>query len=76
MLAKIQYQSAELAIDFSKPLDISIGLRGDDKNPVAWYLKHPEISPVRDGNFIGKVSEGASVNFNNIWFGMVRNKVH
>ena len=76
MLAKIQYQSAELAIDFSKPLDISIGLRGDDKNPVAWYLKHPEISPVRDGNFIGKVSEGASVNFNNIWFNPHAHSTH
>ncbi|WP_339655453.1 cyclase family protein, partial [uncultured Salegentibacter sp.] len=54
--------------DLSKPLDISIGLRGDAKNPVAWYLDAPIINPVKDGDFIGKVSEGASVNFNNIQF--------
>jgi len=54
--------------DLSKPLDISIGLRGDAKNPVAWYLDAPKITPVKDGDFIGKVSEGASVNFNNIQF--------
>jgi len=54
--------------DLSKPLDISIGLRGDEKNPVAWYLDAPKINPVKDGDFIGKVSEGASVNFNNIQF--------
>ena len=68
MLASISYKDQSYQIDFSKPLDISISLRGDDKNPMAWYLKHPEINPVIDGTFIGKVSKGASVNFNNIWF--------
>nr|WP_237690535.1 cyclase family protein [Salegentibacter lacus] len=43
-------------------------MRGDAKNPVAWYLDAPKINPVKDGDFIGKVSEGASVNFNNIQF--------
>nr|WP_237690393.1 cyclase family protein [Salegentibacter tibetensis] len=43
-------------------------MRGDAKNPVAWYLDAPRINPVKDGGFIGKVSEGASVNFNNILF--------
>ena len=43
-------------------------MRGDEKNPVAWYLDAPKINPVKDGDFIGKVSEGASVNFNNIQF--------
>ncbi|SHG05126.1 Kynurenine formamidase [Salegentibacter echinorum] len=55
-------------IDLSEPLDISIGLRGNEKNPIAWYLKPPKINAVRDGDFVGKVSEGASVNFNNIQF--------
>ena len=68
MLANISHNGESFKIDFSKPLDISISLRGDHKNPVAWYLKHPEIKPVREGDFVGKVSEGASVNFNNIWF--------
>lgn len=68
MLATISHNSNSYKIDFSHPLDISISLRGADKNPMAWYLKHPEITPVKDGEFIGKVSEGASVNFNNIWF--------
>ncbi|MUP44644.1 cyclase family protein [Gramella sp. BOM4] len=68
MLASISHNGQSYKIDLSKPLDISISLRGDHKNPVAWYLKHPEISPVKDGDFIGKVREGASVNFNNIWF--------
>jgi len=66
--ASIELNNQTYQTDFSKPLDISIGLRGDAKNPVAWYLNAPKINPVKDGDFIGKVSEGASVNFNNIQF--------
>ncbi len=68
MLANISHHGKSYKTDFSQPLDISISLRGDHKNPIAWYLKHPEIKPVIDGDFIGKVSKGSSVNFNNIWF--------
>jgi len=66
--ASIAIKDKTYQIDLSKPLDISIGLRGDEKNPVAWYLEAPKIKPVKDGDFIGKVTEGASVNFNNIQF--------
>lgn len=56
-------------IDLSKPLDISITLSDSDKNPIAWYLEKPSISPVKNGDWIGKVSEGkSSTNFNNIAF--------
>ncbi|MDT0677981.1 cyclase family protein [Autumnicola musiva] len=68
MKAKIETGSKTYTVDLSKPLDISLSLRGDSKNPLAWYLDAPEIKPVKNGNFIGKVSEGASVNFNNISF--------
>lgn len=68
MKASIELNNKTYRVDFSKPLDISIGLRGDSKNPVAWYLDSPKINPVKDGDFIGKVTEGASVNFNNIQF--------
>lgn len=68
MKASIELNRKTYETDLSKPIDISIGLRGDAKNPVAWYLDAPKITPVKDGDFIGKVSEGASVNFNNIQF--------
>ena len=55
-------------IDLSKPIDISIPLTNTDANPIAWYLEKPEIEPVRFGDWIGKVSEGSSTNFNNIFF--------
>lgn len=55
-------------IDLSKPLDISIALDASQSNPLAWYLDAPKIEPVRFDDWIGKVSEGASVNFNNVSF--------
>jgi kynurenine formamidase len=55
-------------IDLSKPIDISIPLTNTDENPIAWYIEKPEIEPVKFGDWIGKVSEGSSTNFNNIFF--------
>lgn len=55
-------------IDLSKPIDISIPLSNTDKNPIAWYIEKPQIEPVKFGDWIGKVSEGSSTNFNNIFF--------
>ncbi len=55
-------------IDLSKPIDISIPLSNTDENPIAWYIEKPKIEPVVFGNWIGKVSEGSSTNFNNIFF--------
>jgi kynurenine formamidase len=55
-------------IDLSKPIDISLPLSNTDENPIAWYIEKPEIKPVVFGDWIGKVSEGSSTNFNNIFF--------
>ncbi|MCZ8196961.1 MAG: cyclase family protein [Flavobacterium sp.] len=57
-----------IQIDLSKPIDISIPLSNTDKNPIAWYIEKPEIEPVKFGDWVGKVSEGSSTNFNNIFF--------
>lgn len=55
-------------IDLSKPIDISIPLSNNEQNPIAWYIEKPQIEPVVFGEWIGKVSEGSSTNFNNIFF--------
>ena len=68
MLATINTNNSNVTIDLSKPLDISIVMSDSTKNPLAWYLEKPEISPVQLGDWTGKVSQGAAVNFNNISF--------
>jgi kynurenine formamidase len=64
----ISHNNQTFEIDLSKPIDISIPLSNTDKNPIAWYIEKPEIEPVKFGDWIGKVSEGSSTNFNNIFF--------
>ncbi|WP_445955581.1 cyclase family protein [Yeosuana sp.] len=68
MIATIQYNSKKLQIDLTKPIDISIPLRASKKNVNAWYIDEPRIEPVKDGEWVAAVSEGASINFNNIFF--------
>lgn len=56
-------------IDLSQPIDISLSITSNGENPIAWYQNQPEITPVKMGDWIGKVSEGkSSTNFNNIFF--------
>ncbi|WP_106790666.1 cyclase family protein [Aquimarina sp. Aq78] len=68
MITTIKHNNQSYKIDLSKPLDISIPLRASQENVNAWYIDRPRIEPVTDGEWIGKVSEGASTNFNNIYF--------
>jgi kynurenine formamidase len=69
----ISYQTQQLEIDLSKPIDISLPLSNTSENPIAWYQEIPKIDPVKitsaTSEWIGKVSEGkSSTNFNNIFF--------
>ena len=64
----VYIKNRKFEIDLSQPLDISIPLHNKDDNVNAWDLEAPKIEPHKEGQFIGKVSEGAAVNFNDIWF--------
>ena len=68
MIATIKASNRNNTIDLSKPLDISIPLWGDASNANAWYIEHPKIEPHTEGEFVGAVSAGAAINFNDIWF--------
>lgn len=68
MLATLKVNNRNHTIDLSKPLDISIPMSGNASNVNAWYITHPRIEPHTEGKFIGAVSKGAAVNFNDIWF--------
>ena len=55
--AIITHNDQTFTVDLAKPLDISIPLAADE-NPLAWYLEKPRFEAVRDGDWIGLVSEG------------------
>lgn len=68
MKTTITYRNTTFNIDLSKPLDISIPLRGTKENVTAWYVNPPEFTPVMENGFIGDVNLGGAVNFRNIFF--------
>lgn len=68
MKITIQHNGVAFSADLSQPIDISIPLSNTDCNPIAWYIDKPVIEPVKMGDWVGKVSEGSSTNFNNIFF--------
>src|SRR4051812_35948401 len=69
MKIQISHNGKTYVADLVQPHDISLPLRDADDNPIAWYLEKPEITPVKSGDWIGKVSEGSSsTNFNNVFF--------
>lgn len=68
MKTTISHNKKDYQINLSKPLDISIPLRGDATNVNAWYVEHPHIAPHQEGDFVGSIEQGASTNFNDIWF--------
>lgn len=68
MQISLTYRNVNYEIDLDQYHDISIPINGNRIGLKAWYLDSPEISPVIDGNFIGEVAQGSSVNFRNIEF--------
>ncbi len=68
MISTIKTIDHEVRIDLSKPIDISLPISNTDQNPIAWYIEKPAIEPVVFGDWIGRVSEGSSTNFNSIFF--------
>lgn len=68
MTAEIIHNNQAFKVDLTQPIDISIPLSNTNANPIAWYIDKPVIEPVKMGDWTGKVSEGSSTNFNNIFF--------
>lgn len=66
MFATISHKGQVYKTDFSKPIDISIPMSAHSAR--AWYVDPIKIEPVRNGDWIGEVKQGGSVNFRNIFF--------
>lgn len=76
MLAIIEHQQKKLAVDLSKPLDISIPMRSGTDNPNAFGIQHPEFKPFEAGGFVGSVARGGSVNCENLFINAHGNGTH
>src|ERR1700756_5732525 len=76
MFASIQHKGKTYKTDLTKPIDISIPLRAGNANVNAWNANPVKIEPVRMGDWVGEVKQGAAVNFRNIFFNPHGNGTH
>ena len=76
MIASIFQKGKNYNIDFYQPIDISIPLSSDKNCVSAWYVNPMKLEAVENGDWIGDVNEGGSVNFRNITFNPHGNGTH
>lgn len=76
MFATLTHKGKTYKAELSAPIDISIPLRAGDENVSAWYVDPVKIEPVRMGDWVGDVNQGASVNFRNVSFNPHGNGTH
>jgi arylformamidase len=76
MFVTINHKGKTYKTDFDHPIDISIPLRSGPNNVNAWYVDPVKMEPVRTGDWVGDVNQGASVNFRNITFNPHGNGTH
>lgn len=59
-----------LMVDLASPIDISLSLKDSrqQKTPSAWYVDGPKFDTVKGEGFIGRVADGGSVNFTDVYF--------
>ncbi len=66
MEARIKHNKLFFTVNLHQPIDISLPI---NKNSVsAWNAPKMHIQPAKDGDWVGDILQGASVNFNNIFF--------
>jgi arylformamidase len=76
MICTISLDNSTFQVNLSQPLDISIPLQEGTENVNAWYVDPMRIKPVQNGDWIGDVKQGGSVNFRNISFNPHGNGTH
>ena len=76
MIASIFQKGKNYNIDFYQPIDISIPLSSDKNCVSAWYVNPMKLEAVENGDWIGDVNKGGSVNFRNITFNPHGNGTH
>lgn len=68
MIAEITHRGRSFKVDLSRPMDLALPLREGERGPRAWYVGPVVMEPVRMGERIFAVKEGAPVNFRDLAF--------
>ncbi|MEY3367544.1 MAG: hypothetical protein RI973_699 [Bacteroidota bacterium] len=74
--ATIQHRGREYAVDFSRPIDLSMPLRAGMEGVNCFWAPPMEVRPVVAGDFVGSTELGGPVNFMNVQFNPHGNGTH
>ncbi|HMP98886.1 MAG TPA: cyclase family protein [Cyclobacteriaceae bacterium] len=66
MITSFNHNNLNYKADLKQPIDISIPLQEGDNNPNCYGAKPVVFETIKDGNFIGSVAAGGSVNYQRI----------
>ena len=66
MKIEINYNNRTFTTSLNEPIDISIPLKNGDGNPNCFWAEPVVFETIRDGDFIGSVAEGGSVNYKKV----------
>ncbi|MBP6389973.1 MAG: cyclase family protein [Flavobacteriales bacterium] len=67
MIAEIEHHGRRFKVDLARPIDLSIPLHSGPDQVRAWYVDPVRMEPVRNGDVVYAVKEGAPVNFRNLF---------
>jgi arylformamidase len=76
MIVTVQRNDAKYLVDLSKGIDCSSTLGDKTREPSAWYVDPVKISAVENGDWVGAVARGGSVNFFNVQLNPHGNGTH
>ncbi|HMC98312.1 MAG TPA: cyclase family protein [Flavobacteriales bacterium] len=68
MIAEITHRGRTFRVDLSKPIDLSLPLHDGEHQLRAWWVGPVTMEPVRDGDKVYAVKQGAPVNFRTLTF--------
>ena len=68
MIAEITHRGRTFKVDLSRPMDLSLPLQEGESGVRAWYVGSVAMEPVKDGDKVYAVKDGAPVNFRNVSF--------
>lgn len=76
MLVTIEHLGRKYRTNLAKGIDLSSTYGLNEKEPKAWGVPNVAKEPVKAGDWVGTVKDGASVNFYNIHFNPHGNGTH
>ncbi len=76
MIARVVWEGQVYEANLASPISLALPLRPDVSSVRAWHAPQLRVEPVRVGEWVGAVSEGAPVNFMNLHINPHGNGTH